>query len=157
MRVGADLWRTDLAGILSAMTTRALPCSMMAIPSQAYAAAVIQLESSRLGLTNDNDYIYYTFGGAFNVKPHRFAIDVAWFRDRCSGAMGQPQAQFGQQQDTVMVSPELARRVWSHQCHGAGQLPIWHVPRRGECCGQSRSGRVELGGHWLPGSRSRAW
>ena len=104
MRVGADLWRTDLAGILADDDPR-FAVFYDGNPFQAYAAAVIQLESSRLGLTNDNDYIYYTFGGSFNFKPHRVAVDVAWFRDRFSGAMGQPQAQFGQKIDTVMVSP----------------------------------------------------
>jgi hypothetical protein len=104
MRVGADLWRTDLAGILSDDDPR-IAVFYDGNPFQAYAAAVIQNESSRLGLTNDNDYIYYTFGGSYNFKPHRVALDIAWFRDRASGAVGQPQAQFGQEFDTVMLSP----------------------------------------------------
>jgi len=104
MRVGADLWRTDLAGILSDDDPR-FALFYDGNPFTAYAAAVIQNESSRLGLTNDNDYIYYTFGAAFNAKPHRIAVDVAWFRDRFSGAIGQPAADFGQQQDAVMISP----------------------------------------------------
>jgi hypothetical protein len=104
MRVGADLWATDAAGILSDDDPR-FALFYDGNPFQAYAAAVIQNESSRLGLTNDNDLVYYTFGGSYNFRPHRVAIDIAWFRDRYSGAVGQPQAQFGQQQDTLMVSP----------------------------------------------------
>ena len=49
------------------------------------AAAVFQFESQRLGLENDNDSIYYTFSGCYNLKPHRFEVDVAYFRDRFRG------------------------------------------------------------------------
>jgi hypothetical protein len=104
MRVGADLWRTDLAGINSDDDPR-FALFYDGNPVKAYAAAVIQTESSRLGLTDDNDYIYYTFGVSFDLKPHRFAIDAAYFRDRASGAIGQPLTRYGQQFDTVLISP----------------------------------------------------
>jgi len=39
------------------------------------AAAVIQKSSQRLGLENDNDFIYYTFSGWYNLKPHKFQLD----------------------------------------------------------------------------------
>jgi hypothetical protein len=47
---------------------------------------VYQFESQRLGLTNDNDFIYYTFSGWYDLKPHKFQLDVAYFRDRFTGA-----------------------------------------------------------------------
>jgi len=47
---------------------------------------VYQFESQRLGLENDNDFIYYTFSGWYNPKPHRFQLDVTYFRDRFLGA-----------------------------------------------------------------------
>jgi opacity protein-like surface antigen len=104
MRVGADLWRTDLAGIVSDDDPR-FALFYDGNPFQAYAAAVMEQESSRLGLTNDNDFVYYTFGGSFNAKPHRFAIDAVYFRERFTGATGNPVAQYGQKHDTVLVSP----------------------------------------------------
>jgi hypothetical protein len=51
-----------------------------------WAKALISRESQRIGLQNDNDHIYYVFGGAYDLKPHRFGADVVWFRDRFSGA-----------------------------------------------------------------------
>jgi hypothetical protein len=53
------------------------------------AAAVIQSESLRIGLENDNDFVYYTFGAAYNMRPFRFALNGAYFKDRFQGAKGQ--------------------------------------------------------------------
>ncbi len=50
------------------------------------AKAYIERESFRLGLQNDNDLVSYVFTAAYDLKPHRFGVDVAWFRDRFSGA-----------------------------------------------------------------------
>ncbi|HEY5864912.1 MAG TPA: hypothetical protein VI542_05085 [Candidatus Tectomicrobia bacterium] len=50
------------------------------------AKAYIERESQRLGLQNDNDLISYVFTAAYNARPHRFGFDVAYFRDRFSGA-----------------------------------------------------------------------
>lgn len=52
----------------------------------AMAAAVVQYESQRLGLEDDNDNIYYTFSVGYNLRPHRFQLDVVYFRDRFAGA-----------------------------------------------------------------------
>ena len=49
-------------------------------------AAVIQYESQRIGLGNDNDLITYTLSVGYNLKPHRFQLDVVYFRDRFVGA-----------------------------------------------------------------------
>jgi hypothetical protein len=50
------------------------------------AKAYIERESFRLGLQNDNDSVSYAFTAAYNLKPHRFGVDVVWFRDRFAGA-----------------------------------------------------------------------
>ena len=39
----------------------------------AMAAAVYQFESQRLGLQNDNDFIYYTFSGWYNLSRISFS------------------------------------------------------------------------------------
>jgi hypothetical protein len=50
------------------------------------AKAYIERESFRLGLQNDNDLVSYVFTAQYNMRPHRFGFDVAWFRDRFNGA-----------------------------------------------------------------------
>ena len=50
------------------------------------AKAYIERESQRLGLQNDNNLTSYVFTAAYDLKPHRFGVDVAWFRDRFFGA-----------------------------------------------------------------------
>ena len=50
------------------------------------AKVYIERESQRLGLENDNDQISYVFTAAYDLKPHRFGFDVAYFRDRFFGA-----------------------------------------------------------------------
>ena len=50
------------------------------------AAAVLEGTGQHLGLTNDNDLWYYTFSVGYNLRPHRFQLDVTYFRDRFTGA-----------------------------------------------------------------------
>jgi hypothetical protein len=85
MRVGADLWAQDQASLVSDDDPRfALFGDFGTIGVMA--AAVIQRESQRLGLENDNDFIYYTFSGWYDRKPHKWQFDVTYFRDRFTGA-----------------------------------------------------------------------
>jgi hypothetical protein len=53
---------------------------------QLSAKAYMERESQRLGLQNDNDLVSYVFEATYDWKPHRFGFDVAYFRDRFSGA-----------------------------------------------------------------------
>jgi hypothetical protein len=53
---------------------------------QLSAKAYIARESQRLGLENDNDLVDYAFTAVYNLRPHRFGVDVVYFRDRFSGA-----------------------------------------------------------------------
>ncbi|HEY5863948.1 MAG TPA: hypothetical protein VI542_00115, partial [Candidatus Tectomicrobia bacterium] len=85
LRVGADRWAQDQASLVSDDDPR-LALFFESGNFGAMAAAVIESESQRLGLQNDNDFIYYTFSGWYELKPHRFQLDVTYFRDRFTGA-----------------------------------------------------------------------
>jgi hypothetical protein len=85
VRVGADLWAQDQAGLVGDDDPR-LALLFESGNVGAMAAAVYQFESQRLGLENDNDFIYYTFSGWYTLKPHKFQADVTYFRDRFLGA-----------------------------------------------------------------------
>jgi hypothetical protein len=85
MRVGADLWTQDQAGLVGDDDPR-FAVFLDLGNFDVTAAAVYQMESQRLGLENDNDFIYYTFSGGYTLKPHRFQLDVTYFRDRFLGA-----------------------------------------------------------------------
>jgi len=104
MRVGADSWQQDQAGLVGDDDPRfALFGDFGDIGMMA--AAVIQKSSQRLGLENDNDFIYYTFSGWYNLKPHKFQLDVTYFRDRFNGADTQTGAVAfrGQKNDSVLL------------------------------------------------------
>src|ERR671930_2354566 len=85
MRVGYDLWTQDQAGLIGDNDPRFAIFGDFG-DIDVMGAAVVELESQRLGLTNDNDLIYYTFSGGYNLRPHRFQLDVTYFRDRFVGA-----------------------------------------------------------------------
>jgi hypothetical protein len=110
MRVGADLWNVDQAGIVGDDDPRLALFGEFG-NFDVLAAAVIQYESQRLGLENDNDLIYYTFSAGYNLKPHRFQFDVVYMRDRFGGAdlannprpIGNPIGYQGQKQDSVLL------------------------------------------------------
>ena len=127
MRVGFDLWELDQAGLIGDNDPRFALFGDFG-DFDVTAAAVVERESQRLGLTNDNDLMYYTFSAGYNLKPHRFQLDVTYFRDRFNGADTQAGAvQFrGQKTDTVLVQAS-----WSGQ---AG--PVRRSRRRP--CGRSR-------------------
>lgn len=122
-RVGADLWTTDQAGLLGDDDPR-FALFLEFGPkkeTQIYAAAVIQSESARLGLQNDNDFTYFTFGGSHKFGPHKVALDIAYFRDRFSGESTKEVRNTdtdltndladSQQFDTVMVSPSYSGTI----------------------------------------------
>src|SRR6266568_2658707 len=151
MRVGADLWTQDQAGLVGDDDPRfALFGEFGDI--DVMAAAVYQFESQRLGLENDNDFIYYTFSGGYNLKPHRFQLDVTYFRDRFSGADTQspvlanrPNTGFqGQKTDSVLIMGSWSGRVGpvrglvqgniltgtAHGGTNVAGLPVGAIPNR---------------------------
>src|SRR5215831_19430639 len=117
IRVGYDLWTLDQAGLIGDNDPRIAFFGDFG-DLDVTAAAVVQFESQRLGLTNDNDLIYYTFSAGYNLKPHRFQLDVTYARDRFSGADTQvygfranPLGYTGQKQDSVLISGSWGGRV----------------------------------------------
>jgi hypothetical protein len=118
MRVGADLWNVDQAGIVGDDDPRFALFGEFG-NLDVMAAAVVQYESQRLGLENDNDLIYYTFSAGYNMKPHRFQFDVVYIRDRFAGAdlannprpIGNPIGFQGQENDSVMLGLSWSGRL----------------------------------------------
>jgi hypothetical protein len=85
MRVGFDLWTQDQAGLIGDNDPRFALFGVFG-DFDVTAAAVLERTGQRLGLTNDNDLWYYTFSAGYNLQPHRFQLDVTYFRDRFGGA-----------------------------------------------------------------------
>jgi hypothetical protein len=117
MRVGADLWNVDQAGLVGDDDPRFALFGEFG-NFDVMAAAVVQYESQRIGLENDNDLIYYTFSAGYNMKPHRFQFDVVYMRDRFAGAdlsfprpIGNPIGFQGQENDSVLLGLSWSGRV----------------------------------------------
>jgi hypothetical protein len=101
MRVGFDLWTQDQAGLIGDNDPRFALFGDFG-DLDVMGAAVYQFESQRIGLTNDNDLIYYTFSAGYNLEPHRFQLDVMYVRDRFGGADGADRFR-GQKIDSVLL------------------------------------------------------
>src|SRR2546427_1258742 len=118
LRVGFDLWTVDQAGMIGDNDPRIAIFGDFG-DLDVMGAAVYQFESQRLGLTNDNDLMYYTFSAGYNMKPHRFQLDVTYARDRFAGAdlggasrtQGNGIGSLGQKSDNVLVSASWSGRV----------------------------------------------
>src|SRR5438093_4990544 len=133
IRVGFDLWTQDQAGLIGDND----PCFAVFGDFgdlDVMAAAVVKRESQRLGLTNDNDLIYYTFSAGYNMKPHRFQLDVAYFRDRFTGADTQatgfradPLGFTGQKNASVLVMGSWTGRVGPVRALVQGNLVLGHA------------------------------
>jgi hypothetical protein len=102
MRVGFDLWQLDQAGYVGDNDPRFALFGEFG-NFDVMVAAVVETESQRIGLTNDNDLIYYQFSAGYSLKPHRFQLDVMYARDRAQGADTAAQPNQGQKQDTVLI------------------------------------------------------
>jgi hypothetical protein len=113
MRVGFDLWTQDQAGYIGDNDPRfALFGDFGNL--DVMAAAVVEAESQRIGLTDDHDRIYYTFSAGYNLKPHRFQFDVTYFRDRFAGApvqAGGASGFRGQTTDSVLLMGSWSGRM----------------------------------------------
>jgi hypothetical protein len=118
LHVGADLWNVDQAGLVGDDDPRFVLFGEFG-NFDVMGGAVIQYESQRLGLENDNDLIYYTFSAGYNLKPHRFQFDVVYMRDRFAGAdlannprpIGNPIGYQGQKSDSVLLMASWSGRV----------------------------------------------
>src|SRR5262249_55372095 len=128
MRVGFDLWQLDQAGLIGDNDPRfALFADFGGF--DVTAAAVVERESQRLGLTNDNDLIYYTFSAGYDLKPHRFQLDVTYFRDRFNGADTQGGAVSfrGQKHDAVLVMGSWSGRMGPVRALVQGNMMLGHA------------------------------
>jgi hypothetical protein len=132
MRVGCDLWRVDQVGLLGDNDARfALFGGFGNI--DVMGAAVVKCESQCLGLTNDNDCISYTFSGGYTLKPHRFQLDMAYFRARFSGADTQSAPSRpglglrGQKTDSVLIIGSWSGRLWE-PCGAPRRCRCWSRP-----------------------------
>jgi hypothetical protein len=76
LEVGARLWTLDQAAVIGDDDPR-IALLYKAGNLELQAAAVIQEESLRFGLENDNDDVYYTFGVDYNLKPWQFGLHGA--------------------------------------------------------------------------------
>jgi len=103
MEVGARLWTLDQAAVIGDDDPR-FALLYKAGNLELQAAAVIQTESLRFGLENDNDDVYYTFGVDYDLKPWQFGLHGAYFRWRSAGSL---QADLGQKQDSVIIMPSV--------------------------------------------------
>jgi len=150
MRVGADLWNVDQAGIVGDDDPRFVLFGEFG-DIDVTAAAVYQYESQRLGLENDNDLIYYTFSAGYNLKPHRFQLDVVYMRDRWAGAdlafprtgLGTDGIGFqGQKTDSVLIMGGWSGRVGPVRALVQGNINV----------GSARGGRTGLASATAPTS-----
>src|SRR5215471_4076093 len=139
IRVGYDLWTLDQAGLIGDNDPRIAFFGDFG-DFDVMAAAVVQFTSQRLGLTNDNDLIYYTFSAGYNMQPHRFQFDVTWARDRFNGAdttgsaaslvnaSGNGAVQFrGQKTDSVLLSGSWSGAAGPVRALVQGNLMLGHA------------------------------
>jgi hypothetical protein len=119
LRVGADLWNLDPAGLIGRHDPRAALFGELG-DVDVLAAVVMVRSATRLGYENNSNFLYYTFSAGYNLKPHRFQFDVAYFRDRFTGAQMQTVGlntdadKFGwtgQRDDSVLLMPSWTGRV----------------------------------------------
>jgi hypothetical protein len=135
MRVGFDLWTVDQAGLIGDNDPRFAIFGDFG-DLDVMGAAVYQYESQRLGLTNDNDLLYYTFSAGYNLKPHRFQLDVIYTRDRFGGAdVGSPRTVAittgigfgGQKNDSVLISGSWSGRAGPVRALVQGMVVLGHA------------------------------
>src|SRR5712691_10151565 len=133
LRVGFDLWSVDQACLIGDNDPRFALFGGFG-DLDVTAAAVYQYESQRIGLTNDNDLIYYTFSVGYNLKPHRFQLDVIYIRDRFAGAdlsaprtTGSGIGTLGQKSDSVLVSGSWSGRAGPVRAMVQGMVMLGHA------------------------------
>ena len=88
LRAGADIWNLDPAATVGRHDPRLAVIGEFG-DLDVLAAVVFRRSATRLGYENNNDFLYYTFSAGYNLAPHRFQLDVVYFRDRFSGAQMQ--------------------------------------------------------------------
>src|SRR5262249_7043042 len=119
LRVGADLWNLDPAGLIGRHDPRAIVIGEFG-DFDVLAGIVFRREGQRLGYENNSDFLMYTFSAGYNLEPHRFQFDVVYQHDRFTGAQMQTvgldtgEDKFGwtgQTHDSVLLMPSWTGRV----------------------------------------------
>ena len=133
LRVGADLWSLDPAGIVGKHDPRAALMGEFG-DIDVLAAVVMRRSATRLGYENNSNFLYYMFSAGYNLQPHRFQFDLVYFRDRFTGA----------QMQTVGLSTDSDKFGWTGQTTDSVLLmPSW-VGRMGPVRGLIQ-GNIVLG------------
>ncbi len=134
LHVGADLWSLDQAGLYGDDDPRIAVFGDFG-DFNVMAQIVPQYESQRIGLENDNDLIVYAISAGYNLKPHRFQLDVVYFRDRFVGAdraypvvapangLGFP----GQKTDSVLIMGSASCRLGPVRALVQGLINVGHA------------------------------
>src|SRR6266540_4327383 len=133
MRVGADLWNVDQAGLYGDDDPRFALFGEFG-DFDAMVMAVPQYSAQRLGLENDNDLNVYTFSAGYTLRPHRVQLDVVYFRDRFAGAdlafprttgngIGFP----GQKTDSVLIMGSVSGRLGPVRGLVEGLINVGHA------------------------------
>ena len=131
MRVGAHLWRHDPMRWV-ADDDPGIHFWYTFGPDDAvelYAAAIIENEGQRLGLTNDNDNIYYLFTAAYNLKPHRFSLNAVYSRDRFCPDCVSDTSTTRQKTDAIYITPAWEGRFGVLKFVAQGSLVFGEVKR----------------------------
>jgi len=116
--VGAELKKVSQAGIFG-NDDPGIGVEVALGDLELSAKVYMEREAMRLGLENDNDQVSYVFTAAYNLKPHRFGFDVAYFRDRFHGAdtaqvgcdRASPIGCSGQKADSVFIDASWTGRL----------------------------------------------
>ena len=111
MRVGADLWYSDQAGMVGDDDPRFALYWDLPGDLEIGAWAVLQTAAQRLGLTNDHNFTYYVFHASYKgAKPMVLALDMVYFRDRSNltAAVAQGEAFQGQKTDSFLIMPSFS-------------------------------------------------
>lgn len=132
MRVGAHLWRFDpLSWVGDDDPGFHLWYNLGPNDEvELYAAAIIQQEGQRLGLTNDNDNAYYLFKAAYNAGSHRFSLNLIGQRDRfCNDCVTFDNTQNRQKTDVIYITPAWEGRVGIFKFVAQGSVVFGEVDR----------------------------
>src|SRR5262245_23539306 len=106
LRVDADLWNLDPAGLIGRHDPRAIVIGEFG-DFDVLAGIVFRREGQRLGYENNSDFLMYTFSAGYNLEPHRFQFDVVYQHDRFTGA----------QMQTVGLDTGEDKFGWTGQTH----------------------------------------
>ncbi len=102
-RLGADFWTLDEAALVADDDPRAGVYAKFD-NLELYAGIVLENESMRIGLSNDNDNIMYQFRVRYDMKPFRFGVSAAYFRHRYD----RDSSGVSEKTDTLLLMPSVA-------------------------------------------------